>query len=377
MTKSKKPEILWLTENYYPNRGGMAQSCDRIVYNLRQSGVVVHLVHFTHRRKAFRPQSLVNGTYTAASFENDEAHTLNLLWNHLQEFATQHTLTQIVAFGGHLPVLAAPVFARWLNIPLVTLIRGNDFDASVFSHKKRETLFFALKNSACICAVSQNKKLNIKNLFPEKRVEYVPNGIDTAQWKALESDNQKAASWRKQHVAPGNRLIGLFGHLKEKKGVHFFLDALQSSSALRQKIHLLVVGEISTETRQTLAQSGVQHTILPFLDMYELLAFYPACDALAIPSFYDGMPNVLLEGGALGIPFIASATDGMKDLLSPETAFLFQPGNTKQCASAIYNFTQASNQELKQMGEKCAALIAQSYTHTAEAKRYAQIFSEI
>ncbi|MFN3315646.1 MAG: hypothetical protein ACK40K_02455, partial [Raineya sp.] len=40
-------KVLWLTENYPPNRGGMAQSCDRIVFNLRKNSVEIHLLHLT------------------------------------------------------------------------------------------------------------------------------------------------------------------------------------------------------------------------------------------------------------------------------------------------------------------------------------------
>ena len=70
-------EILWLTENYLPNRGGMAQSCDRIVRSLRAKGIKIHLVHFTNRAKAFHTEEKLGGTYTAIPVFPDIAHTLN------------------------------------------------------------------------------------------------------------------------------------------------------------------------------------------------------------------------------------------------------------------------------------------------------------
>ena len=47
---------------------------------------------------------------------------------------TRPRYTHVVAFGGSRPIMAGPVFAAWLGVPLITLIRGNDFDAAVFSH---------------------------------------------------------------------------------------------------------------------------------------------------------------------------------------------------------------------------------------------------
>ena len=43
---------LWLTETYPPSRGGMAQSCDRIVRGLRRRGVLVDVLHFMPSARA-------------------------------------------------------------------------------------------------------------------------------------------------------------------------------------------------------------------------------------------------------------------------------------------------------------------------------------
>ena len=76
-----------------------------------------------------------------------------------------------------------------------------------------------------------------------------------------------------------------------------------------------------------LAEHELEHTALPFLDRYELLPWYAACDFIAIPSFYDGLPNVLVEAAALGVPLIASRVDGMADVLTDgETALPVRPG---------------------------------------------------
>jgi hypothetical protein len=41
--------VLWITQNYPPSKGGMSESCDRIVYNLRQSGLVIDVLHLFER----------------------------------------------------------------------------------------------------------------------------------------------------------------------------------------------------------------------------------------------------------------------------------------------------------------------------------------
>ena len=86
----------------------------------------------------------------------------------------------MVAFGGSRPIAAGPVYAAWLDVPLLTLIRGNDFDAAVFSAQRRPILDEAITRSALVCAVSRDKAEKIAALHPDTPVRWIPNGIDWA-----------------------------------------------------------------------------------------------------------------------------------------------------------------------------------------------------
>ena len=55
-----------------------------------------------------------------------------------------------------------------------------------------------------------------------------------------------------------------------------------------------------------------------------------------LPSFYDGLPNVLVEAAALGVPLLASRAGGMADVLEDgRTALLFEPGDEAGCSWAL------------------------------------------
>jgi glycogen synthase len=368
--KNFELNILWLTENYYPNKGGMAQSCDRITNGLRDEGVKIHIIHFSKRK--FSRTVLTKGSYTSFCFEEDIEHTLNLLWLYLSNPSNFGKFTHIVAFGGTLPILAAPVFAKWLDIPLVTLLRGNDFDVSIFSSRKRETFLYCLNQSAKICVVSKEKVMKIKKLIPNANVEYVPNGIDLLQWQLFKSDTENAVQWKKANVKDNKKLIGIFGHLKQKKGLGFFLEAIVNAG-IQEKITLLIVGELEPELKSELELSDIEKFFMPFLDRIELLAYYPACDAIAIPSFYDGMPNVLLEAASLNIPIIASEIDGITDVIG-ESNLLFYPGDLSDCTKALINFADSEEKELQFRAAQISENITQNFNHKIEAKRYLDLF---
>ncbi|MGD1842631.1 MAG: glycosyltransferase family 4 protein [Thermonemataceae bacterium] len=377
-------KILWLTENYPPNRGGMAQSCDRIVYNLRQQGLEIHVLHLTQRVKQIKYKQVQGGQDIFYPTHVDLAHTLNCMWHFLTSQHEQAPYTHLVVFGGHFPMFAGPTFARLLGIPLITLLRGNDFDAGLFTPRKRKILEDCLRNSSLVCAVSKDKLEKMAALFPEVRTAYIPNGIDTSDWQPLASDLSFSKLWRTEHLQGGQKVIGLFGHLKEKKGVTFFLQQL-CKLQLQTAFHLLIVGDLSQEVADFFEENAqlptteqLQYTLYPFMDRFELLAYYPICDIVAIPSFYDGLPNVLLEVGALGIPLIASRVAGMADVLEPSThGFLFHPTDEASCREAIYQLYQTSSVQLQEMGQACQALICEQLNHHQEAARYKEVFEQL
>jgi len=370
--------LLWLTETYPPSRGGMAQSCDRIVRGLRRRGATVDVLHFTGRahRRPWTVETQAGGRYLACPVEDDPAHALNRAWSVLSADARTSGVTHTVAFGGSRPIVAGPVYAAWLGVPLVTLIRGNDFDAAVFSTRRRQALDQALERSALVCAVSQDKVDKIAALHPHVSARRIPNGIELEEWALTSSDVVRAQQWRRSTVADGAVVIGLFGQLKAKKGGVFLLEALRRSG-VADHVHLVLAGSIEPEMDDWLSghEQQLHYTALPFQDRFELLPWYAACDWLAIPSFYDGMPNVLVEAAALGIPLIASRTGGMADVLEDgTTALLFDPGDEAAC---IWALTRASAMEAAQrsvMSAACRSLAELELDTEREISRYVEAF---
>ncbi len=366
---------LLITENFPPDRGGMAQSCDRIVRGLRALGIDVDVVHLSGRHEGVSVEQHERGLLLRCELSKDPGHALNLLWNALvqRKLAPSHVL----AFGGYAPLLAAPSFAAWLGAPLITLLRGNDFDTGIFSPRRGFILRDALARSTAIAVVTRDHQHKVARLFPSKRVSYVPNGIDVGEWELFDFDRERAAHLRAQ-LPPERRVIGLFGHLKQKKGGLFFLDALASCAAAA-RIHLMVVGELEPAMQARLEELGTALSVtrVPFLDRLELLPWYAACDLVAIPSFYDGMPNVLLEAGALGIPLLAASAGGMADLLvDGVNALTFPPGDPHALRRALEVGVRSSDAALKALGGALRDKVLASFDQRAEAARYHTLLRE-
>jgi glycosyltransferase involved in cell wall biosynthesis len=349
--------VLLVTENYPPDRGGMAESCDRIVRGLTREGVAVDIVHFD--RRATRPE--FRRAHLRWPLEQDPAHTINCAWNRARSAFDMGAVTHVVAFGGYLPMMAAPAFAAWIDRPLVTLLRGNELDAGLFDPRRRPILDDALRRSAAVCTVTTEQAEKIAALHGDVEPRVIANGIDFELWQATDADRRAA------HTQP--RLLGFFGHLKAKKGVPFFLDALRRAG---DPFRLLLVGETGD-----LDLHDLDAEVLPAVDRYELIPHYLACDFVVIPSHYDGFPNVLIEAAALGRPLIASRTGGMRDLLTDgENAFLFEPGDEQGCVAAIARAAEADDATLARMGAAAASAARERCDARDEARAYADLLAQ-
>ena len=365
------PRLLFITENYPPDRGGMGESCDRIVRGLSRAGVAIDVVHFDRRSGAPSHRATAGGSITRVPPDADPAHTINLLWNRLQRTVDLEAVTHVVAFGGTLPLLSAPAFAAWVRRPLVTLIRGNELDAGLFDARRRPILDDALNRAAAICTVTRTHAEKIAGLHPQTEPRVVPNGIDLDLWTATAADRARAESWRAREVDPSRRVLGLFGHLKSKKGVPFFLEAL-ARSGMAPRFHVLLVGELEEAARPSL--EGIAHTLVPSVDRFELIPYYLASDWMVLPSHYDGFPNVLIEAAALGRPLLASAVGGMLDVLTEgETALLFPPGDEQACAAAIARAAAVSDVERQRMSAAAALLAQNRFDARDETRRYLEV----
>lgn len=368
--------ILWLTENYFPQRGGMAQSCDRIVYHLRQKGLLIDLLHICSSKRKFKETKILQGKNVAFPIEGDLPHTANLLWNYLERPQNKVDYDLILCFGGHAPMVIGPVFSKWMEVPMVLCLRGNDVDSAIFTPKRQNILFTGISASDAVCSVSKSKMERLQKWLARKdHCHYTPNGIDLDEWQLSASEKNKAEKWRERNAGPEKKVIGIFGHLKAKKGLEVLLEGIQKSG-LKEKFHLMISGEWDNGLQKERLESGAfSYTHIPFMDRYELLSYYPACDLLAIPSHYEGMPNVLLEAGSLGIPILASNVDGMKDVLEEDKlGFLFHPGDADDCARAMVDFWKMEPAELKKQSMALQTKIRNDFGAEEEAELYKKIF---
>lgn len=167
--------------------------------------------------------------------------------------------------------------------------------------------------------ISESMKQLLIERGAKKPISVVPNGIQTPP----------AARYNRSDI----RTIGLLGRIEfNQKRQDFMVRTFLDHPEVFDGCRLLMAGNGPDEKKlQAMVHSQESINLLPWQKDPE--SFYEQIDLLLIPSRFEGMPLVMLEALARGIPVIGSARDGMQDIL-PKT-WTFKPENADALAGAF------------------------------------------
>lgn len=364
-------KLLLVTQNYPPSKGGMAESCGRIVRNLKRKGCEVHVLHFSNRQKPYVIKTETGGNYSALGIYDTEEYTLNLATLFLEKRKEFLDVDAIIAFGGYLPMMWTPVISQLFEKPLYTCIRGNDFDEGLFS-KKRNTLLYSLEHSEAILSVCKDKQDKIAKLFPSKKVFYMPNGIDASFWNLNENERNKADQ-RKQELTD-KKIILIAGQLKFKKGIRHFIESFDQFH-FKSDYEIWMIGDLPEEVKLFINNFDLNVKLFPFASKYEMRSFYEMADVVCIPSLYDGMPNVLLEAGASKKLIIATEVGGIPDVIvHGKSGLLYHPLESNALLDVLIRYHHLAEDEKELMQNEIHNTVCQNFTEQNEIQNYLNLF---
>lgn len=179
-------------------------------------------------------------------------------------------------------------------------------------------------------------------------------GVDTAHFDRDDEHVKKAAQNLAKEIGVGekDRVFCFAGRLHPDKGL---TELIQAFRALPKNAHLLVVGAIdksspiSAHTERELDHPRI-HQLGFLADIRPALAI---SDALVLPSYREGFPNVILQAGAMCLPVIATDVSGCNEFVIPGVnGWLVEPRESDALFSAMREAMALRREQLKEMGQK-------------------------
>lgn len=213
------------------------------------------------------------------------------------------------------------------------------------------------------------------------RIRVVHNGLRFIE--PSERDLEHARSFRREHVAETEMLLGVVGRIEAQKAPLLLLDALERlprDIAARVKVVWVgkeidagLAGAVRARARSPRLEGRFE--LVP--ETREIRSVYIAMDGLVLASRWEGLPNVVLEALGNGRPAIATDVGDTSKLVSTgSTGWLVPPDDPEALARAIAEFVRSSPSRLREIGERGARLVRDEYSDTRLAEGTVAVYRE-
>ncbi len=172
---------------------------------------------------------------------------------------------------------------------------------------------------------------------------------------------------------PGPVRLIFVGRVVELKGMAVLLDALQTVRATDPDITLTVVGDGPDRSKfeRAAAKAGLDDAVdfVGAKSQAEVAELLGQSDIFVLPSFAEGVPVVLMEAMASGLPVITTMVGGIAELVEHDVnGYLLRPGDPADLAAAISAL--AADAELRaRFGTEGRAKVSEEFRSATEAAR--------
>lgn len=217
------------------------------------------------------------------------------------------------------------------------------------------------------------------------RRRVIPYGVDVERFAP---DPARRAIWRERLGVPDEAPLMLsVGRMATKKGYHVLVDVLPELLHAYPEAHFVLAGggDRLEEWRRRVAElpGGAERVHFPGVVQRDTLPdLYRAADLFVLPAVHDpagnvdGLPNVILEAMATGLPVVASGISGIPLAVVPGETGLLVPERDRTALSSALGRLLADAGARRAWGESARRKAERELTWDAVAGRYRAGYEE-
>jgi len=232
--------------------------------------------------------------------------------------------------------------------------------------------FFGVVNTAIVPS-ERSRQLLMKEtkLFPEPVVYY--NGFDTND----ETKNLNTELYNRLKIIKEEKtVIAVIGRLEIDKQINKAIKVFRNVFNNENKVHLLIFGDgkLEPELRRLIDELNVTDNIEIQGFVEEIKNYYGLFDIIFFTSRWEGMPLVIWEAMAKGIPVIAPDVGGFKEILELNNCgLIYEPGNIKEAEEKLLRLI-IDPQFRNELGENGMRSVNQKYNSQSFIKHIENIY---
>jgi glycosyltransferase involved in cell wall biosynthesis len=324
--------------------------------------------------------------YIAANKEIDQGYIASNRWEcflqaiHLMylliqnERSTGKKLDHLHAHFAHDPTLIAYLVHSITGIPFSFTAHARD----LYQVPEKVLIDRIHRASAVItCCRANLEYLNQIAPSQQSKFSLVYHGVNLKEFRSVSKPDVSSI--------PGYPLILSVGRLVEKKGFHDLLQALLLVKKRGEPFQCAIYGDgpLCLPLKEWIEEHGMTGEILLKGDctQQELISIYQNATLFILAPVQtedgdrDGIPNVLLEAMAVGLPVITTEVAGIPELVeNNRNGLLYQPHDVEGISSGIIELLRNADKR-GQLGAAASKKVTEKFDITQAAMRLKTLFS--
>jgi glycosyltransferase involved in cell wall biosynthesis len=232
--------------------------------------------------------------------------------------------------------VATMAIGKLTRTPVVVKVHGSDVNVFTQQWLHRVQIRWALDQARAVVSVSKALAVRMRDIgVRNEKVAVLYNGVDPQRFHPV--DMMLA---RERHsLAADEEMILFIGNILATKGCGELMEAFCQVAARRPKATLVYVGDgpMKKHLQARAKEQGLAERVrFPGRVAHaQLYTWFSAASVFCLPSYAEGVPNVVLEAMACGTPVVATDVGGIGEILPEFAGTLIPAKDAKALEQAL------------------------------------------
>lgn len=309
------------------------------------------------------------------------------LVRHCKEPATRPDVVQLLSVSSW--AIPALLRLRRAGIPIVftrTMVRapsGRPWERAVKDLLSTAPLAFIDR----VVVSSRAMRADLLGRGVEARIEVIPNGVDLQRFRPCKSAAERNALRRRLQLDPNAEIVLFIGYLNARKGVDVLAEAWARIARDRPRARLVLIDSgrdrepsdpaFVARLHATLRASGAWDRLSITGPVENVEDYLRAADVFAFPSRREGMPNVVPEAFASGLPVVLAPFSGLPEEFGRAGREYLLVQRTPEAFAAEITRTLAEPGLRRELGTRARKWVEETLSYDVALDRYAALYREL
>ena len=224
------------------------------------------------------------------------------------------------------------------------------------------------------CVMSDVIVIYSENLIKEWNLEKYSNKISVAHRHFLDFNKVKL----QKQLSDRERVIGYIGRLSEEKGAFNFVQAIPKVLDKESDVRFIIGGDgdLFSKVKEFVNENELDEKVklLGWIPHDNLPTYLNELKLLVLPSFTEGLPNIMLEAIACGTPVLATSVGAVPDVIKDcETGFIMKNNSAKCIAENIIKVLHYP--KIGEIVKNARGLVEKEFRYEATVEKWKEILN--